>query len=123
MNDPQTISESRLVAWYDYLNEILGVFCFTAALTALQVGSYSAEVATFTLIFIVLLSGSISSKNEVQKHHERVERYIGSYRVTLLALLKAPVFLIGMGTLVGVAAGVDLSVIEGLSLKSLLLRV
>lgn len=123
MDDPQTFSESRLVAWYDYLNEILGVFCFTAALTALQFGTYSAEVATVSLIFIALLSGSISSKNEVQKHHERVERYIGSYKVTLLAFLKAPVFLIGMGTLVGVAAGLDLSAIEGFSLKSLLSRV
>lgn len=120
MNDPKTLSENRLLAWYDYLNEIFGVLCFTAALSALQFESYSAEVASLSLLFIIVLGVSLSSKNEVKKHQERVERYIGCYKITMLALFKTPVFVIGMVMLVGVAAGLDLSIIKGVSLKSIL---
>lgn len=119
-NDPQSILENELLSWYNYINEVLSVLCFTAAITALQFSDYSAEVATASLIFICALGWSLSRKREVKRHDERLERYIGRSRVTLISLAKTPIFWLGVCSLVAVACGADLETVKGISLKNLL---
>ena len=119
MDDPQQISEVKVYDWFGYINEILGVLCFTASITALSFKNQSAEIATITLIFIVILSFSIGFNKDIRRHIERLERYKSSSQVSFLGFVKTPVFFIGFSVLVSVACGLNLSFIQGFSLQNL----
>ena len=120
-NDPQSISQERLSSWYCFLNEVISVLAFTAALTSLQFGEKAPEVATVSLIFIGFLSYSLGSHRGVRLDDQRLVRYLGGLRVFVNSIRSTPVFCIGIGALVAVAFGADLTIIDGFSLKHLLM--
>lgn len=119
MKNPEiTKPNSKLDNWYNYLNEVLGVLTFTAALTALQFGVYASEIATLSLVFIALLAYSIGGRQGINNLHRDYEQRHGFIKA-LTSYFKSPAFLVGIVFLFAVAAGMDASILEGYSLKAL----
>ncbi|HCH5065408.1 TPA: hypothetical protein NKY06_004488 [Vibrio parahaemolyticus] len=120
MNDPESISENVVYGWYEYLNEIMGVLFFSAAIASLQFPHHSSEIATISLIFLFILGMSLASKREVKRHTQRLKRYKGDFLLVLVSWAKTPAFMLGLFALISVAVGFNTSHVEGLSLNNLL---
>ncbi|MCG6326844.1 hypothetical protein [Vibrio alginolyticus] len=108
MSTPQGISETAVRSWYMYVNEVVGTLALTSAFTALQFKEYSAEVATFLLIYIMLLHFSMAAKRRIRFHQDRLSRMNGSLSTTIEALLGTLFLLIGIVALTFVALGFDM---------------
>ncbi|WP_054546611.1 hypothetical protein [Vibrio splendidus] len=122
MSTPQGISETVVRSWYMYVNEVIGTLALTSAFTALQFKEYSAEVATFLLIYIILLHFSMATKRRIRFHQDRLSRMHGSFSTTVEALLGTLFLLIGMVVLTFVALGFDLTSVKGWSLEMLIFQ-
>ncbi|XNT04668.1 hypothetical protein AB6D20_026120 [Vibrio splendidus] len=111
-------SRKKLYSWYEYLNEIISVLCFTAAITALQFGKHSAEIASISVIFILILGNSLSSQRQIYNHDQSVSSEQGGRALFFVGLSKTPSFWLGMGCLIAVALGANLTMLEGFSFKA-----
>tara|TARA_B100002049_G_C15818366_1_gene265916 strand:- start:78 stop:437 length:360 start_codon:yes stop_codon:yes gene_type:complete len=117
MNDPQQISEEAVFNWYSYLDKVFSILYFTAAITALQFEEHSAEIATISLIFLVMLAFSMARDREIKKHTQRMQRYKGKTYMLFIGFFKSPIFVISLSMLVCVACDVlTLDFIEGFKL-------
>ena len=114
-----TKSNEKLENWHNYyLDEVFGVLTFTAGLTALQFGFYASEIATISLLFIVLLAFSIGRKQGINNLQSDFKQRHGRIKA-LTIYFKSPVFLAGIVFLFAVASGMmDATILEGFSLKS-----
>lgn len=114
-----TKSNEKLENWHNYyLDEVFGVLTFTAGLTALQFGFYASEIATISLLFIVLLAFSIGRKQGINNLQSDFKQQHGRIKA-LTIYFKSPVFLAGIVFLFAVASGMmDATILEGFSLKS-----
>ncbi|MCC4211074.1 hypothetical protein, partial [Vibrio parahaemolyticus] len=122
MSTPQGISETAVRSWYMYVNEVIGTLALTSAFTALQFKEHSAEVATFLMIYIMLLHFSMAAKRRIRFHQDRLSRINGSFSTTIEALLGTLFLLIGVIALTFVALGFDLTYVKGWSLEMLVFR-
>ncbi|WP_139046750.1 hypothetical protein [Vibrio cidicii] len=117
-DDPMYETSNKLKDWHAFLNDIVGVFALSIAVSALC-SSYPKEIATLGVIFITVWAFTKNFSWGVKKHQEREERYIGRIKSNLFSFIRSPCLVIGYFLLFYIAMGeLTIESLEGFSFQN-----